>query len=268
CQPKSYIVFVGREPGVYERWSEASKQVCGFRGSCYKGYEIKKDAEEAFRSFSQAPDGTRVHEKCECEKTSTSSTSRPHRSKNSQKLVKVLRDLAIEIHNHAARMEKVVEEIGQILEDIGIVRSTGDMVAKIYCGRRIFVWEFFDGSLKWKIELKWNDIVAINPNLESGILEIMICLPMRNKGCTVKHVLRIRIRPPIAVDTPIRSTTRSEIPSSDCTRSPDEISTIGFSSKKLGQNKFRRSWRRRRRRTAAAVAAAREREGGRLVLGF
>ncbi|KZV07157.1 hypothetical protein F511_45360 [Dorcoceras hygrometricum] len=35
----------------------------------------------------------------------------------------------------------------------------------------------------------------------------------------------------IAVDTPIRSTTRSETPSSDCTRSPDEISTIGFSSK-------------------------------------
>ncbi|KZV55478.1 hypothetical protein F511_15260 [Dorcoceras hygrometricum] len=35
----------------------------------------------------------------------------------------------------------------------------------------------------------------------------------------------------IAVDSPIRSTTRSETPSSDCTRSPDEISMIGFSSK-------------------------------------
>ncbi|KZV14319.1 hypothetical protein F511_19462 [Dorcoceras hygrometricum] len=31
-------------------------------------------------------------------------------------------------------------------------------------------------------------------------------------------------------DTPIRSTTRSEIPSSDCTRSPDEISTNGKST--------------------------------------
>ncbi|KZV51132.1 hypothetical protein F511_06196 [Dorcoceras hygrometricum] len=48
------------------------------------------------------------------------------------------------------------------------------MVAKIYYGRRIFVWEFFDGSLKWKIEFKWNDIVAINPDLESGILKIMV----------------------------------------------------------------------------------------------
>ncbi|KZT75896.1 S-adenosylmethionine synthase [Dorcoceras hygrometricum] len=35
----------------------------------------------------------------------------------------------------------------------------------------------------------------------------------------------------IAVATSVRSTTRSETPSSDCTRSPDEISTIGFSSK-------------------------------------
>ncbi|KZV22974.1 ATP-dependent DNA helicase Q-like 4A-like [Dorcoceras hygrometricum] len=35
----------------------------------------------------------------------------------------------------------------------------------------------------------------------------------------------------IAVDSSIRSTTRLEAPSSDCTRSPDEISTIGFSTK-------------------------------------
>ncbi|KZV55034.1 hypothetical protein F511_31516 [Dorcoceras hygrometricum] len=35
----------------------------------------------------------------------------------------------------------------------------------------------------------------------------------------------------IVVVTSIRSTTRFEIPSSDCTRSPDEISTIGFSTK-------------------------------------
>ncbi|KZV33106.1 U-box domain-containing protein kinase family protein [Dorcoceras hygrometricum] len=40
------------------------------------------------------------------------------RAKNSKKLVKVLRDLAVEMHNHAAKMEKAVEEIGQILEDM------------------------------------------------------------------------------------------------------------------------------------------------------
>ncbi|KZV47460.1 DNA ligase 1-like [Dorcoceras hygrometricum] len=65
-------------------------------------------------------DAIRVHKKCECEKTSTPSTSRPQRAKNSLKLVKVLRDLAVEIHGHAARMEKLIEEIGQILEDMAV----------------------------------------------------------------------------------------------------------------------------------------------------
>ncbi|KZV46922.1 hypothetical protein F511_06164 [Dorcoceras hygrometricum] len=118
CQPKAYVVFVGREPDVYEKWCEASKQVCGFRGCCYKGYETIKDAEEAFHSFLQATDASRVDVKVECEQPSTPSTSRPNQPKNSQKLVKVLRDLAVEIHNHAARMEKFVEEIGQIVEDM------------------------------------------------------------------------------------------------------------------------------------------------------
>ncbi|KZV39088.1 hypothetical protein F511_28734 [Dorcoceras hygrometricum] len=60
----------------------------------------------------------------------------------------------------------------------------------------------------------------------------------------------------IAVDSSIRSTTRLEAPSSDCTRSPDEISTIGFSSKSWPETNFRRQRggggggsRRRRRRS-------------------
>ncbi|KZV15905.1 aluminum-activated malate transporter 12-like [Dorcoceras hygrometricum] len=39
-------------------------------------------------------------------------------------VVKVLRDLAVEIHNHAARMEKVVEEIGQILRICNLVMKS------------------------------------------------------------------------------------------------------------------------------------------------
>ncbi|KZT76381.1 hypothetical protein F511_46595 [Dorcoceras hygrometricum] len=72
-------------------------------------------------------------------------------------------------------------------------------------------------------------------------------------------LLGIRIRPPIAVDTPIRSTTRSETPSSGCTRSPDEISTNGFSTSSWPETNFPA-------KTAAAAAAhggGGEREGGR-----
>ncbi|KZV23409.1 GDSL esterase/lipase-like [Dorcoceras hygrometricum] len=43
----------------------------------------------------------------------------------------------------------------------------------------------------------------------------------------------------IAVDSSIRSTTRFEAPSSDCTRNPDEISTIGFSTSNWPETVFR-----------------------------
>ncbi|KZV32949.1 hypothetical protein F511_01460 [Dorcoceras hygrometricum] len=119
-KPKAYVVFIGRQPGVYDKWFEASEQVLGFSGACYKGFDTKKEAEEAFSCYLEARNGPRDHKKCECGKTSTPSTSTPQRSKNSLKLVKVLRDVAVEIHNHAARMEKAIEEIGQILEDMAV----------------------------------------------------------------------------------------------------------------------------------------------------
>ncbi|KZV42139.1 cell division protein FtsY, chloroplastic-like [Dorcoceras hygrometricum] len=62
----------------------------------------------------------------------------------------------------------------------------------------------------------------------------------------------------IAVVTSIRSTTRFETPSSDCTRSPDEISTIGFSSKSWPETNFRRSSGGGRR----TAAARKKRVGG------
>ncbi|KZV51537.1 hypothetical protein F511_05853 [Dorcoceras hygrometricum] len=76
----------------------------------------------------------RAHKECACEKTNTPSTSKPKRAKNSAKLVKVLRDLAVEIRNHAAKMEKVVEEIGEILEDMAV---SDDEYSRIYCSSSI-----------------------------------------------------------------------------------------------------------------------------------
>ncbi|KZV53991.1 hypothetical protein F511_10123 [Dorcoceras hygrometricum] len=81
-------------------------------------------------------------------------------------------------------------------------------------------------------------IVANKPNRENEVRE----LPARLQGCLASHLsgtcawLQPVFQEPgasrlIAVDSSIRSTTRLEAPSSDCTRSPDEISTIGFSTK-------------------------------------
>ncbi|KZV15628.1 hypothetical protein F511_40165 [Dorcoceras hygrometricum] len=97
--------------------------------------------------------------------------------------------------------------------------------------------------------------------LATYILEEPIEETEQNQGTKIADCWWIRIRPPacyladtcawlqpvfqepgasrlIAVVTSIRSTTRFETPSSDCTRSPDEISTIGSSTKKLGRNEI------------------------------
>ncbi|KZV46681.1 hypothetical protein F511_06793 [Dorcoceras hygrometricum] len=58
----------------------------------------------------------------------------------------------------------------------------------------------------------------------------------------------------LRVFTPIRSTTRSETPSSGCTRSPDEISTNGFSTTSWPETIFLAK--------TAAAAAARGGDGG------
>lgn len=50
---KYYVVWVGREPGVYDNWEDARAQVEGFPEARYKGYPDSKMAADAFRSGPQ-----------------------------------------------------------------------------------------------------------------------------------------------------------------------------------------------------------------------
>ena len=43
-----YVVFRGRQPGVYDSWSIAHEQVHGFHGACYKKFRTKEEADQAF----------------------------------------------------------------------------------------------------------------------------------------------------------------------------------------------------------------------------
>lgn len=49
-----YVVFIGREPGVYNSWAKAHDQVHGFKGNCYKKYRSRQAADEAFLAYEQA----------------------------------------------------------------------------------------------------------------------------------------------------------------------------------------------------------------------
>jgi len=47
----SYVVYVGRVPGVYEDWEECRRQVHRFSGNSYKGYPTRAEAEARYARY-------------------------------------------------------------------------------------------------------------------------------------------------------------------------------------------------------------------------
>ncbi|KAF2288325.1 hypothetical protein GH714_006021 [Hevea brasiliensis] len=59
-------------------------------------------------------------------------------------------------------------------------KNEGDLVAKCYYAKRKLVWEFLEKGLKSKIEIQWNDIIAMRAFLQEnqpGILELELNQP-------------------------------------------------------------------------------------------
>lgn len=50
AKQKYYVVWKGREPGVYTTWQECSAQVTGFNGAEYKSFENRELAEQAYQA--------------------------------------------------------------------------------------------------------------------------------------------------------------------------------------------------------------------------
>lgn len=48
-KPKFYVVWEGRETGVFETWKECSAQVTGYAGAKYKAFPSRAFAEKAFQ---------------------------------------------------------------------------------------------------------------------------------------------------------------------------------------------------------------------------
>jgi ribonuclease HI len=46
---KFYVVWSGRQPGIYDNWDDCNAQVKGFTGAKYKSFESKGEAEAAYR---------------------------------------------------------------------------------------------------------------------------------------------------------------------------------------------------------------------------
>lgn len=49
AQRKFYVVWEGRQPGIYDNWEDCQEQVVGFPGARYKSFSNQNAATEAFR---------------------------------------------------------------------------------------------------------------------------------------------------------------------------------------------------------------------------
>lgn len=53
AKKKYYVVWVGRQTGVFETWSDCNKQILHFPKAVYKSFKTKELAEQAFKSSSK-----------------------------------------------------------------------------------------------------------------------------------------------------------------------------------------------------------------------
>lgn len=48
AKQKYYVVWVGKNPGIYKSWDECRRQVLGVKGAQYKSYVTKEEAQKAY----------------------------------------------------------------------------------------------------------------------------------------------------------------------------------------------------------------------------
>lgn len=59
---KFYVVFEGRQPGIYTEWEDALEQVDHYPNPKFKGYSNQREATEAFRKYVEETDGVSLGE--------------------------------------------------------------------------------------------------------------------------------------------------------------------------------------------------------------
>lgn len=51
-----YVVYRGRQTGVFATWAQCHAQVTGFRNCCYKSFQSKQEAESSYLEFNRCED--------------------------------------------------------------------------------------------------------------------------------------------------------------------------------------------------------------------
>jgi len=56
-----YVVYRGREPGVYATWATCHAQASGFKNCCYKSFPTKEEVEASYLEFKGCEDDSFCH---------------------------------------------------------------------------------------------------------------------------------------------------------------------------------------------------------------
>ncbi|XP_019190549.1 PREDICTED: uncharacterized protein LOC109185007 [Ipomoea nil] len=112
---KTYVVFVGRQPEIYDNWEDAKTQVHRYSDNLYKSYNSRDEAIQAFNRFisSQRHDS----QACSSNSASSSSSTVPNTNtfSNEEILARMQDELARENHEHAMKLDAIVEEFKHLL---------------------------------------------------------------------------------------------------------------------------------------------------------
>ncbi|XP_042404609.1 uncharacterized protein LOC121994740 [Zingiber officinale] len=124
---KTYVVFVGRNPGIYDSWAETHNEVNKFSGALHKSYWSREEAEKAYGAFLNTqlkqPVATSFafsdnNSVTSTSNSSSSSSTTPNKSEKIAKLRDAQLELKRENRDHAARVAKIYEKIDTIFESL------------------------------------------------------------------------------------------------------------------------------------------------------
>lgn len=109
---KTYVIFIGRKPGIYETWEEAQKQVNKFSGASHRSFLCKEEAIKAFDSFmdKQAMSFFTPHAEEMSSATSSANATESTKSVQAEKLAK-LEDAVSNLKELAEQIKKQIQSL-------------------------------------------------------------------------------------------------------------------------------------------------------------
>ncbi len=138
---KYYAVRIGRQTGIFESWDECKRQVTGFKGAAFKGFETREDAEMFMNGQNVSDSGPR----------SGAVTAYVDGSYNIK--TKVFSYGAVIFDNGEVKMNEAFsdEELAQMRNVAGEIK--GAMAAMSYCvehGKtKLDLYYDYEGIEKW-----------------------------------------------------------------------------------------------------------------------